>query len=168
MLFCLFILYQPTYYSEAGCPPAGSPPNLPAGAADDIHISSHHVWILHSVVIPSCYKTNIKNWNLQVNLHLWSQYKKRFFNSFYFFLRATRIKLLEETFPRPLFCSSHIVRVRLVYTPVSSESSREEAHFSVPGSWAAGGVPLLWHPSCCFDYQLQRAWLAKHASSALH
>lgn len=90
-LFCLFIFYQ----ARQGCPPAGSRTfQLELQMTSTYPVTTSGLWIitLHSVIIPSCYKTNIKNWNLQVNLHLWSQYKKHFFNSFYLFLEDTQNK----------------------------------------------------------------------------
>lgn len=84
----------------------------------------------HLIAAISFYKINIKkNKNLQVNLYLWSRYKKQHFN--------TQDKTRDETFPRLLpsssysegaFSSSSIFQSDALHHKLQTEFSREGAH----------------------------------------
>lgn len=133
MLVSLFVLHLLTYFTEAGPvallellqvkPMSRSSrwhrPNLPSVFTPTTPSDPGSLFCTLSLPLSLVIKQTLKKRILQVNLHLWSRYKKqRFF--FFSFVFTRRIKLHDEMSPRLLLSSSRIVRVRSVY-PLSSE-----------------------------------------------
>lgn len=175
MLVSLFVLHLLTYFTEAGPvallellqvkPMSRSSrwhrPNLPSVFTPTTPSDPGSLFCTLSLPLSLVIKQTLKKRILQVNLHLWSRYKKqRFFFLFFCFYTQNKTPWRDVSTPTPLLLSYSegafsLSSVFRVTGSTRKQSPAEREHMFLrsrqPGRRVAGGVTLLWLLSCCFD-----------------